>query len=103
MEQKEFANRLTQLRMEKGVSSRDMSLSLGLSESYINKIENGNHFPSMPVFFYICEYFNITPQEFFDTGNVSPQLTKTLTEYTKGLSREQLETLVNVAKGFHRD
>ena len=35
-----FRARLTQLRLEKGVSARDMSLSLGQSESYINKIEN---------------------------------------------------------------
>lgn len=38
--EKWFAERLTALRMEKGVSARDMSLSLGQSESYINKIEN---------------------------------------------------------------
>ena len=35
-----FGNRLAQLRTAKGISARDMSLSLGLSESYINKIEN---------------------------------------------------------------
>ena len=35
-----FAARLSKLRQEKGVSARDMSLSLGQSESYINKIEN---------------------------------------------------------------
>ncbi len=32
-----FARRLSQLRIEKGVSARDMSLSLGQSASYINK------------------------------------------------------------------
>ena len=35
-----IAKRVSQLRMQKGVSARDMSLSLGQSESYINKIEN---------------------------------------------------------------
>lgn len=33
---KEFCSRLTKLRMDRDVSARDMSLSLGLSESYIN-------------------------------------------------------------------
>ena len=37
-----FPKRLAELRQEKGVSARDMSLSLGQSESYINKIENLN-------------------------------------------------------------
>ena len=55
-------NRITQLRMQKGVSARDMSLSIGQNKSYINQIENKKALPSLPVLFYICEYFNITPQ-----------------------------------------
>ena len=35
-----FPVRLAELRGQKNVSARDMSLSLGQSESYINKIEN---------------------------------------------------------------
>ena len=65
MFEKEFIKRLVQLRTEKGVSARDMSLSLGQTESYINRIENGKMLPSMTVFFNICDYFRITPAEFF--------------------------------------
>ena len=61
-----FVDRLTSLRNQKNVSAREMSLALGQNESYINRIENRLAFPSMQVFFYICEYFQITPQEFFD-------------------------------------
>ena len=68
MLEKQFAERLAALRMEKGVSARDMSLSLGQSEAYINRIENQKMLPSMTVFFYICDYLGITPQEFFDFG-----------------------------------
>ena len=50
-----IAKRVSQLRMEKGVSARDMSLSLGQSESYINKIENKRTLPSVTGLFYICE------------------------------------------------
>ena len=60
-----FRNRLIQLRLKKGVSARDMSLSLGQSASYINKIENGRAMPSMEVFFYICDYFGLQPGDFF--------------------------------------
>ena len=59
MEKEEFIKRLTELRMNKGVSARDMSLSLGQSPGYINNIENGVNLPSMTVFFYICDYFGI--------------------------------------------
>lgn len=40
-----FYERLAKLRSQKGVSARDMSLSLGQSESYINKIENKKALP----------------------------------------------------------
>ena len=62
--------RIAQLRTEKKVSARDMSLSLGQNNSYINQIENGKSLPSLQGLFYICEYFGITPQEFFDRGNL---------------------------------
>ena len=58
--------RLVELRMKKGVSARDMSLSFGQSESYINKIENGKALPSMELFFYICDYFDLRPSDFFE-------------------------------------
>ena len=37
-----FAERLTQLREDKQVSAREMSLALGQNCSYINRIENKN-------------------------------------------------------------
>ena len=60
-----FAKRLSELRTQKGVSARDMSLSLGQNPTYIHKIENGTALPSMMGFFYICEYLNIEPSDFF--------------------------------------
>lgn len=60
-----FAERLSQLRNAKGVSGREMSLSMGQAAGYVNNIENGNNLPSLAMFFEICEYLNVTPQEFF--------------------------------------
>ena len=73
-----FYKRLTELRIQRGVSARDMSLSLGQSESYINKIENKRTLPSFTGFLYICEYFGISPQEFFNNNAPAPQKTKEL-------------------------
>ncbi len=102
MTKKEFAERLTVLRMEKGVSARDMSLSLGQSAGYINNIENGVNLPSMTVFFYICEYFGITPRDFFDIESVSPTKAHELLEITKGLDIKQLDNLIVLAKGLRK-
>lgn len=38
--EEKFAERLVELRIAKGVSARDMSLSIGQSAGYINNIEN---------------------------------------------------------------
>lgn len=63
--EEKFAERLTQLRLLQKVSCREMSLALGQSEDYINKIENRKSLPSMQTFLYICYYLNVTPEEFF--------------------------------------
>ena len=79
-----LAKRLAQLRMQKGVSARDMSFSLGQSESYINKIENQRTLPSMQAFFDICDYLHIAPKDFLDDGNTHPeQMIKLITDLKK--------------------
>lgn len=93
-----FSERLTQLRMERGVSARDMSLSLGQSESYINKIENRRTMPSMSGFFYICEYLKIEPKDFFDTETDSPSKTTELLEKLKKLSPKQTEHIMQIVQ-----
>ena len=65
--------RLAKLRLQKGVSARDMSLSLGQANNYINNIENKKSLPAMQSFFYICEYLGVTPKEFFDEENLYPE------------------------------
>lgn len=93
-----FCNRVTQLRMQKGVSARDMSLSLGQSACYINKIENRRTLPSMAGFLYICEYFGITPKEFFDTDVTDPNQVRGIAEAAQKLSPEQSELILRLMK-----
>ena len=78
-------DRIAQLRIQKGVSARDMSLSLGQNNSYINQIENRKALPSLQGLFYICEYFGITPQQFFDEGDAYPVQLAELVEDMKKL------------------
>ena len=82
--------------MKKGVSARDMSLSIGQNEGYINHIENMQAMPSLPVFFNICEYFEITPAEFFSKNEDHKQRTQSsanlfsISGDLKSLTPEQL-------------
>lgn len=96
--EKKIAQRISQLRNQKGVSARDMSLSLGQSESYINKIENGRSLPSMTGFWYICEYFEITPEKFFCFETENPILTDQLISYFKKLSAKQANDIIEIIK-----
>lgn len=69
-------DRITQLRLHKGISEYQMSYALGHSRGYINNISSGKSLPSMSEFFAICEYFDITPSEFFNEENKNPELNK---------------------------
>lgn len=89
-------NRITQLRTQKAVSARDMSLSLGQNESYINRIENKKALPSLQGLFYICEYFGITPQQFFDEGDAYPVQLAELVENLKKLDASKLSHISTI-------
>ena len=102
MEQADFIKRLVELRMNKGVSARDMSLSMGQNPGYINNIESGKSMPSLSGIFYICEYLGITPKDFFDTDTASPSKANELYAIAKGLSNEQLDNLIALAKGLRK-
>ena len=93
MYEKDFAMRLSKLRMQKGVSARDMSLSIGQNAGYINNIETGKDLPSMHGFFYICEYLNVSPQEFFDIDSSQPEKMRVLEEKLKKLTPQQLDSV----------
>ena len=102
MEREEFCRRLTQLRMSRGVSARDMSLSLGQSPNYINGIEGGKNYPSMETFFYICDYFGITPKEFFDLDSTNPTKAAELMDLVKSLPNEHLDLFIALGKAVKK-
>ena len=93
-------NRIAQLRMQKNVSARDMSLSLGQNSSYINQIENRKALPSLQGLFYICGYFGITPRQFFDEEDACPALLAQLTEDMKKLDAASLEHIAAIVKNL---
>lgn len=95
-----FIERITLLRNQKNVSAREMSLAIGQNPSYINRIENRKAFPSMQVFFYICEYFNISPMEFFNDGCPYPIKTSHIIEELNKLDDTQLDVVLTLIKAI---
>lgn len=93
MDEKDFAMRLATLRTKKNVSAREISLSIGQNQGYINHIESGQGTPSLSGVFYICEYLGITPSQFFDFDIKNPEKLNKINEYLKKLNDEQLDAL----------
>ena len=103
MTDKEFSLRLAKLRTQKGVSARDMSLSMGQNPGYINNIETGKSMPSLSGFFYICDYLDITARDFFDDGNEYPEQLRTVFQDMQKLSPEQIQNIHAIVKGLLRE
>ena len=80
-----ISQRLSSLRQQKGVSAREMSLSIGQNVNYINHVESKKMLPSMQTFFYICEYLSITPSDFFDGSKVNPEQITHIASFLKKL------------------
>lgn len=66
--------RITELRIKKGVSEYQMSYDLGHSRGYIYNISSGKALPPMKEFFAICDYFGVTPEQFFSSSTQHPEL-----------------------------
>lgn len=90
-----IGSRLSELRIMRKISAREMSISLGRGAGYINSIENGSTCPSLMMLFEICDYLKISPKEFFDfTEAESARLFELkLTEVYKSLGNEEKEIL----------
>ena len=99
----DFPKRLTTLRMQRGISAREMSLSLGQNAGDINNIESGKTYPSMISFFYICEFLKITPHEFFDLSTDDPEEIRKVTDNLKRLNPKTLSSIDFIVSNLARN
>ena len=79
-----------------------MSLDLGHSKSYVQGITSGRALPSMNEFISICDYFDITPKDFFDDKIDNPALMQKLLNTVSDLQDGDIEMLINIAEKFKK-
>lgn len=91
-------DRISSLRLKLDVSESKMSMDLGKNHNYIRDITSGKSLPSMQEFLSICDYFEITPQEFFDENLQDPQIVHKLYTIAKRLPAEDLNILLLLAE-----
>lgn len=96
-------DRITQLRLEKGVSEYQMSYDLGHSRSYIYNISSGRCLPPMTEFLQICDYFDITPAQFFDTSSKNSALLETTIAELKKLNEDDIMLILSNIRRLVKD
>ena len=96
-------DRITQLRMKKGVSEYKMSYDLGHSRGYVYNISSGKALPPLKEFFAICDYFEITPQQFFDESTDTPELIQKAVEGMRKLDENDMLMLLGIINRLKRD
>ena len=96
--EKFIRDRITDLRLQKGISEAVLSESIGQNRSYINGIISGRALPKLRPLLAICKYFDISPVEFFDTKNKVPSLLHETMEIIKCLDAEDMRCLASVAR-----
>lgn len=96
MDEQFVRDRITQLRLRKGVSEYRMSYDLGHSRGYVHNISSGKATPPMKEFLAICEYFELTPQQFFDEGTQSPELIQKAVNGMKQMNEDDMLMLLGI-------
>ena len=81
-----IGERITELRLKKGVSE------------YVRTITSGQALPSVNELFNIFEYFEMTPAQFFDESY--PQMIHQAVEYMKKLDDEDMLLLLNIIQSL---
>ena len=96
MDESYIRKRITELRIIKNVSEYKMSLDLGHSKGYIQSISSGRALPSMSEFLSICDYFDITPVKFFESGD-NILIQRELEKEIAVMSGDDLKLLIDLA------
>ena len=89
MDKNFVALRIIELMEPKSMTEYGLSSALGRSNSYINKIVSQQAYPSMESFFDICDIFQITPADFFNS-DIS-------------LNDEKFTNFLNTARTLNKD
>ena len=82
--EKEIWQRIADLRIQMGVSEKQMSRELGKSSSYISAMTKNKSLPSLKTLIEIADYFGISLSEFFELDNpYTVKINKIISELQK--------------------
>ena len=103
MDETFIRQRITELRMKKGVSEYRMSSDMGRSKNYVQGITSGRSLPSLSEFLYMCEYLGVTPRDFFDADLRNPALLQETIDALKELDDEDIALMLANIRRLHKN
>ena len=100
MEMEFIRNRITELRLKKGVSEYQLSYDLGHSKNYIHNIVTGYSQPSVKELLYLIDTLGITPRLFFDEEEEyrNPILGQEIIDGIKSTNDHDLEAVLLIVR-----
>lgn len=89
-------NRITEIRMKRGISEYQLSYDLGHSKNYVHNIITGYSQPSVKELLYLIEVLGVTPKDFFDETQEyrNPILAKQVMDGIRDMSDSDLEAVL---------
>ena len=88
--------RITQIRLSKGISARELSLKIHKNAGYISSVENGKVIPSIQAIYDICMVLDISVSSLFDLNTNTSTLFKKLAEEIAELDDEDLSLIYSL-------
>ncbi|SCI66381.1 Predicted transcriptional regulator [uncultured Clostridium sp.] len=94
--------RISELRLQKGVSEKQMSREIGRSASYLSAMINNKSLSSLATLIEICDYLEVTLEEFFSADYENPVRVNRLVAQARRLTDEELDMLTHLAEHMNR-
>lgn len=94
--------RINELRLSHDMSEYTLSYELGHSKNYINGITFGRTLPSIKELLYICDYFHITPQEFFNEDNKDNPSVTEIIYIIRQMQESDLQPILSILKQVNK-
>ena len=68
---KEVGLRLAIIRTEKNLSRHQVEWGSGVGHNTLIRIEDGNHYPQIPILMRLCNYYGVTPNDILGYSDAS--------------------------------
>lgn len=75
----------------------------GIAEAMFITLSSGKSLPPMAEFLQICNYFDITPSQFFDESEENPALLQTAIEELRKLNDDDLMLIIGNIRRLTRE